>query len=93
MRVAFFEFSFYGIEERKKTMSRKYCTLNLFKFAHYKYILPPFVIRIDLYHGLINFKDTKPSMSSLLVFIRVYRLEIQSVMLAFSTGPSNLLFG
>ncbi len=37
-------------------------------------------------------------MSSLLVFNRVYRLEIQSVMLVFSTGfvnhcPSNLLSG
>jgi hypothetical protein len=37
-------------------------------------------------------------MSSLLVFKRVYRLEIQSVMLLFSThlvkyGPSNLLTG
>jgi hypothetical protein len=32
-------------------------------------------------HGLINYKDTKPSLSSLLVLKRVYRLEIQSVML------------
>ncbi len=37
-------------------------------------------------------------MSSFLVVIRVYRLEIQSVMLVFSTGfvnycPSNLLSG
>jgi hypothetical protein len=37
-------------------------------------------------------------MSSLLVLNRVYRLEIQSVMLVFSTGfviycPSNLLSG
>jgi hypothetical protein len=27
-------------------------------------------------HGLNNYKDTKPEMSSLLVFNRVYRLEI-----------------
>ncbi len=27
-------------------------------------------------HGLINYKDTKPQMSSILVFIRDYRLEI-----------------
>ncbi len=43
-------------------------------------------------------KDTKPQMLSLLVFNRVYRLEIQSVMLVFSTPlvkycPSNLLTG
>ena len=46
------------------------------------------------HHGLINYKDTLN-----VVFTgvcRVYRLEIQSVMLAFSTGfvsdcPSNLL--
>jgi hypothetical protein len=29
-------------------------------------------------HGLNNYKDTKPSMSPLLVFNRVYRLEIYS---------------
>jgi hypothetical protein len=44
------------------------------------------------------YKDTKPQMSSVLVFNRVCRLEIQSVMLVFSTGfvnycPSNLLSG
>ncbi len=47
---------------------------------------------------LNNYKDTKPSMSSLLVFNRVYRLEIQSVMLVFSARfvnncPCNLLSG
>ncbi len=36
-------------------------------------------------HGRNNHKDTKLEMSSLLVFIRVYRLEIQSVMLVSST--------
>ncbi len=36
-------------------------------------------------HGQRNYKDTKPEMSSLLVFNRVYRLEIQSVMLVFSS--------
>jgi hypothetical protein len=36
-------------------------------------------------HGPDIYKDTKPQMSSLLVFNRVYRLEIQSVMLVFST--------
>ncbi len=40
-------------------------------------------------HGLNNYEDTKPLMSSLLVFNRVYKLEIQSVMLAFSTGFVN----
>ncbi len=49
-------------------------------------------------HGLINYKDTKPELSSLLVFNKVYRLEIVSVMLVFSTSfvnycPSNLLSG
>jgi hypothetical protein len=47
------------------------------------------------------YQDTKPQMSSSLVFKRVYRLEnveIQSVMLVFSTlfvnkRPSNLLTG
>ncbi len=37
------------------------------------------------------YKDTKPKMSSLLVFNRVYRLEIQSVMLVFSTHHCELL--
>jgi hypothetical protein len=37
-------------------------------------------------HGLINYK---PKMSSLLVFNRVYRLDIQSVMLVFSTPLVN----
>jgi hypothetical protein len=36
-------------------------------------------------HGPNNYKDTKNLMSSFLVFNRVYRLEIQSVMLVFST--------
>jgi hypothetical protein len=56
-------------------------------------------------HGLINYKDTKNKMSSFQkidlkraflwqVFIRVSRLEIQSVMLVFQPnyGPSNLLY-
>ncbi len=48
--------------------------------------------------GLINYEETKPSMSSLLVFNRIYRLEIQSVTLVFSTCcvnycPSNLFSG
>jgi hypothetical protein len=58
-------------------------------------------------HGLINYKDTKVKFSHLKkltckgpmrqVFIRVYRLEIQKVMLLFSTQfwsccPSNLLW-
>ncbi len=48
-------------------------------------------------HGLINYKDnkTKYKISSLLVFNWVYRLEIHSVMLVFSTQlqycPSHLL--
>jgi len=40
-------------------------------------------------HGPHIYKDTKPKSSSLLVFYRVYRLEIQSVMLAFSTPFVN----
>jgi hypothetical protein len=49
-------------------------------------------------HGPNIYKDTKPLMSSLLVFNRVYRLEIQSVILLFSTPlvnqlPSKLLAG
>ncbi len=49
-------------------------------------------------HGLNNFKDTKPKILSLLVFTRVCRLEIQSVMLVFSSSfvnycPSNLISG
>jgi hypothetical protein len=49
--------------------------------------------------GQITIKTSNPKgMSSLLVFNRVYRLDIQSVMLVFSTGivyhcPSNLLSG
>jgi hypothetical protein len=53
-----------------------------------------FIFRMNMYlytdlnwlpstHGLNNYKD---NMSSLLVFNRVYRLEIQSVTLVFSTG-------
>jgi hypothetical protein len=40
-------------------------------------------------HGRRNYKDTKPEMSSLLVFDKFYRLEIQSVMLVFSTPLVN----
>ncbi len=45
-----------------------------------------------------NYNDIKPKRSSLLAFNRVYRLEIQSIMLVFSTPlvnhcPSNLLTG
>ncbi len=36
-------------------------------------------------HGPNIYKDTKSQVSSLLVFNRVYRLEIQSVMMVFST--------
>ncbi len=36
-------------------------------------------------YGRNNYKDTKPYMSSLLEFNRAHRLEIQSVMLVFST--------
>ncbi len=42
-----------------------------------------------LLHGPNNHKDTITEMSSLLVFNRVYRLEIQSVMLVFSTPLFN----
>ncbi len=40
-------------------------------------------------HRPNNYKDTKPSISSLLVFNRVYRLAIQSIMLVFSTPLVN----
>jgi hypothetical protein len=58
----------------------------------------PLPMIYQIKHGLINCKNTKPKMSSLLVLKRVYGLEIQSVMLVFSTGflyycPTNLLFG
>ena len=45
--------------------------------------------RKGLTHGPKIYKDTKPKKSSLLVFNRVYRLEIQSVMLVFSTPLVN----
>ncbi len=57
----------------------------------------------DYLHGLINYKDTKTKckcrhLKNLTckgtlrqVFIRVYRLEIQSVMLVFSTQLCELL--
>jgi hypothetical protein len=40
-------------------------------------------------HVPIIYKETKPQMSSLLVFNRVNRLMIQSVMLVFSTPLVN----
>jgi hypothetical protein len=40
-------------------------------------------------HGRRNYYDTNPLTSSLLVFNRVYRLEIQSVMLVFATPLGN----
>ncbi len=51
-----------------------------------------------LKHGPNNYTDTKHLMSSLFVFNRVYRLEIQSVMLVFSAplvtiSPANLFTG
>jgi hypothetical protein len=39
--------------------------------------------------GQRNYKDTNPQLPSLLVFNRVYRLEIQSVMLVFSNPLVN----
>ncbi len=55
-------------------------------------------VRDNPNHRLINYKDIKPWMMSLLLFNRVYRLEIQSVLLVFLTGivnycPSNLFSG
>jgi hypothetical protein len=45
-----------------------------------------FIQLVNCYpHGRRNYKDTKPYMPSLLVFNKVYRLEIQSVTLVFST--------
>ncbi len=40
-------------------------------------------------HGPNIYKDTKPYLSSLLVLNRVYRLEIQAVMLVFWTPLLN----
>jgi hypothetical protein len=40
-------------------------------------------------HGPNIYEDTKPQMSSLLMFKRVYKLEILSVMLVFSTPLVN----
>ncbi len=40
-------------------------------------------------HGPIIYTDAKPYMSSFLVFNRVYKLGIQSVMLLFSTPLVN----
>jgi hypothetical protein len=40
---------------------------------------------VHVLHGPNNEKDTQPLMSSLLVFNRVFRLELQGVMLIFST--------
>ncbi len=42
-----------------------------------------------LTHGQRNYKDTKPYMSSSLVFNRVFRLELQSVVLVCSTPLVN----
>ncbi len=44
---------------------------------------------VGLQHGPNNYKDTKPKMSSLLVFNSVFRLEIQSFMLVFPTPLVN----
>jgi hypothetical protein len=42
-----------------------------------------------IHHGPNIYKDAKPYMSSLLMFYRVYRLEMKSVMLVFSTPFVN----
>ncbi len=59
------------------------------------HVLSPEYLQQAVGHGLNNYKDTKPQKSSLLVLDIVHRLEIQSVMLVFSTSfvnycPSNL---
>jgi hypothetical protein len=61
---------------------------------------PPPLIRLPPNHGLINYKDTKTKCRHLKkltckgtlrqVFIRVYGLEIQSVMMVFSTHLCEL---
>jgi hypothetical protein len=59
----------------------------------------PVVLGRGCGHRLNNYEDTpNPKMSSLLLFTRVDRLEIQSVMLVVSTSfvnycPSNLVSG
>jgi hypothetical protein len=70
------------------------------------YLLPFFTLlvcepRVDITHGLTNYKDTKAKCRHLKklackgtlrqVFIKVYRLEIYSVMLVFSTQLCELL--
>ncbi len=63
---------------------------------------PKFSLRTEgKYHGLVNYIDTKAKCRHLKkltcketlwqVFIRVYRLEIQSAMLVFSTQLFELL--
>jgi hypothetical protein len=56
--------------------------------------LPPprpakFGVLVHANHGPKNYKDTKPSMPSLLVLNRAYILEIKSVTLVFSTSLVN----
>ncbi len=74
------------------------------ELAHLRLFPPQLLLQAALMltgaalHGVNNYKDTKPYMSSLLVFNRFYKLEKQSVMLILSTGflnycPSNLLSG
>ncbi len=46
-------------------------------------------ITLDPVHGPNSYNDTKPKMSSLLVFNGVYRVERHSVMLVFSTPLVN----
>jgi hypothetical protein len=58
-----------------------------FVFSSYHRVLA--WLAIGNYYGRNNYKDTK--LLSLLVFNKVYRLEIQSVMLVFSTQLCELL--
>jgi hypothetical protein len=72
--------------------------LQITNESQYKLILRySFSVNHTVHHGLINYKDTKAKCRHLKkltckgtlrqVFIRVYRLEIQSVRLIFSTCP------
>jgi len=57
--------------------------LNFSLYTAFKILLIYRKIVLYLLHGPNNYNDTKPWMSSLLVFNRVYRLEIQPVMSVF----------
>ncbi len=62
-----------------------HCTVN----SEFPNVLLTLRVYIGRGHEANIYKDPKSSMSSLLVFNRVYRLEILSVMLVFSASLVN----